>query len=47
MAELSALGDKFEAWANEPPVDASAAVKKRPPIPGRPPVVSRGGKAGK
>lgn len=43
MAELSAAQDKFEAWAAEPPLE-SVAVKKRPPLGGRPPVMSKGGK---
>ena len=46
MAELSAAGDKFDAWENEPSV-ASAGVGKRPPLGGRPPVVSRGGRVGR
>ena len=40
MAELSAAGDKFEAWANEP---SSTPSTKRPPIGGRPPAVARAG----
>ena len=40
MAELSAAGDKFEAWANEP---SSTPSTKRPPIGGRPPAIARAG----
>ena len=43
MAELSTLGDKFEAWASEPSVDSSTPSSK-PPAGGRPPLVSKGGK---
>lgn len=45
MAELSALGDKFEAWAQEPPL--SAPGSKPPAISGRPPVGVRNGARGK
>ena len=41
MAELSAYGDKFEAWENEPPSESPAV--KRPPLGGRPPAMARGG----
>ncbi len=37
QAELSALGDKFEAWASEPSCESSA-VARRPPVGGRPPM---------
>lgn len=43
MAELSALGDKFEAWAQEPPLSTPST---RPPMGGRPPVGVRGGPKG-
>lgn len=39
MAELSASGDKFDAWASEP---AATPPNKRPPLGGRPPIM--GGK---
>ena len=41
MAELSALGDKFDAWAAEPPTEGVAS--KRPPVGGRPPINSKAG----
>ena len=44
MAELSALSDKFEAWAAEPPTDS--IVSKKPPVAGRPPINSKGGARG-
>ena len=43
MAELSACGDKFDAWASEP---AATPPNKRPPLGGRPPVMGGRGKAG-
>ena len=43
MAELSALGDKFEAWANEPPTESPSQGNK-PPIGGRPPLMGKGAK---
>jgi len=42
MAELSALGDKFEAWAAEPPNESPSS---KPPIRGRPPLMSKAPKA--
>ncbi len=44
MAELSAMSDKFDAWAAEPPTDS--IVSKKPPAGGRPPVGSKGGARG-
>jgi len=37
MAELSTLGDKFEAWVAEPSVESSYSSAK-PPAGGRPPL---------
>ena len=41
MAELSAAGDKFDAWAAEPPTESPS---NKPPIGGRPPLMGKGSK---